>query len=41
MLNDGGFDLVVVTGDLTRYGEVAEFEAAAAWLAEISAAQAW
>ena len=25
-------DLVVVSGDLTRYGEVAEFRAAAAWL---------
>lgn len=25
-------DLVVVSGDLTRWGEVAEFEAAAAWL---------
>jgi 3',5'-cyclic AMP phosphodiesterase CpdA len=35
MLNDGGFDLVVVTGDLTRYAEIAEFEAAAAWLEQI------
>ena len=30
MLNAQAFDLVVVTGDLTRYAEVAEFEAAAA-----------
>lgn len=36
-LNEGGFDLVVVTGDLTRYGERAEFAAAAAWLADIKA----
>jgi 3',5'-cyclic AMP phosphodiesterase CpdA len=28
-------DLVVVSGDLTRFGEVVEFQAAAAWLAEI------
>ena len=25
-------DLIIVSGDLTRYAEVAEFEAAAAWL---------
>ncbi|WP_372782071.1 metallophosphoesterase [Phenylobacterium sp.] len=37
LLNEGGFDLVVVSGDLTRYAEVAEFEAAAAWLAQIDA----
>lgn len=37
LLNAGGFDLVVVTGDLTRYAEVAEFEAAAAWLAQVRA----
>lgn len=37
LVNDGAFDLVVVTGDLTRYAEVAEFEAAAAWLARITA----
>ncbi|MEO8114953.1 MAG: metallophosphoesterase [Phenylobacterium sp.] len=35
LLNAGGFDLVVVSGDLTRFAEVAEFEAAAAWLALI------
>lgn len=29
----GDFDLVVVSGDLTRYAEKAEFQAAAAWLA--------
>ena len=33
MLNEGGFDLVVVSGDLTRFGEVREFAAAAEWLA--------
>ena len=37
MLNQGGFDLVVVTGDLTRYAEQPEFDAAAAWLATITA----
>lgn len=39
MLNAGGFDLVVVTGDLTRFGEVSEFAAAAAWLAGIEPAK--
>lgn len=34
-VNDGGFDLVVVTGDLTRFAEVEEFARAAAWLNEI------
>lgn len=37
LLNEGRFDLVMVTGDLTRYGERAEFAAAAAWLADIQA----
>ncbi|HEX4712274.1 metallophosphoesterase [Phenylobacterium sp.] len=37
MLNADGFDLVVVTGDLTRYAEVVEFEAAAEWLGQIRA----
>lgn len=31
-VNAGGFDLVVVSGDLTRYGEPAEFAAAVDWL---------
>jgi len=31
-VNAGGFDLTVISGDLTRYGEAAEFAAAAAWL---------
>jgi 3',5'-cyclic AMP phosphodiesterase CpdA len=31
----GGFDLTVVSGDLTRFAEKAEFEAATAWLAEV------
>jgi 3',5'-cyclic AMP phosphodiesterase CpdA len=29
------FDLIVVSGDLTRYGSVGEFEAAASWLADL------
>jgi 3',5'-cyclic AMP phosphodiesterase CpdA len=37
VLNAGGFDLVVVTGDLTRFGEWKEFAAAARWLARIDA----
>jgi len=37
MLNAGGFDLVVVTGDLTRYAEWVEFAAAARWLGEVAA----
>jgi 3',5'-cyclic AMP phosphodiesterase CpdA len=35
LIRTGGFDLTVVSGDLTRYGEVREFEAAAAWLATL------
>jgi predicted phosphodiesterase len=31
-LKAGAFDLTVVSGDLTKFGEVAEFKAAAAWL---------
>jgi 3',5'-cyclic AMP phosphodiesterase CpdA len=34
-LNAGDFDLVVVSGDLTRYAEVAEFEQAKAWLSSL------
>lgn len=34
-VNAGDFDLVVVTGDLTRFAEVEEFSRAAAWLKEI------
>lgn len=34
-LNAEPFDLVVVTGDLTRFGEWREFAAAARWLGEI------
>jgi len=37
-VNAGGFDLVVVSGDLTRQAETAEFRAAAAWLADIRGA---
>lgn len=33
VLQQGGFDLTIVSGDLTQFGAVAEFEAAAAWLA--------
>ncbi len=32
MLREGGFDLTIVSGDLTQFGEISEFEAAAAWL---------
>ncbi len=35
ILNTQPFDLVIVTGDLTRYGERREFRAAAEWLAAI------
>ncbi|WP_334161115.1 metallophosphoesterase family protein [Phenylobacterium sp.] len=34
-VNSGQFDLVIVSGDLTRYGEKVEFEAAAEWLASV------
>jgi 3',5'-cyclic AMP phosphodiesterase CpdA len=34
-VNSGEFDLTVVSGDLTRYGEPQEFEAAAAWLSAL------
>jgi 3',5'-cyclic AMP phosphodiesterase CpdA len=35
-VNAGDIDLVVVTGDLTRFAEVEEFARAAAWLKEIT-----
>jgi 3',5'-cyclic AMP phosphodiesterase CpdA len=35
-VNAGGFDLAVISGDLTRYGCRAEFAAAAAWLAGLA-----
>ena len=31
----GSFDLTIVSGDLTRYAETPEFEAAAAWLRDL------
>jgi 3',5'-cyclic AMP phosphodiesterase CpdA len=31
-VNAGNFDLVVLSGDLTRFAEIAEFQAAAAWI---------
>ena len=34
-VNSEPFDLVVVSGDLTRYGEPAEFQAAADWLSRV------
>jgi 3',5'-cyclic AMP phosphodiesterase CpdA len=34
-VNDGAFDLIVVSGDLTRFGETAEFASAAAWLEQL------
>jgi 3',5'-cyclic AMP phosphodiesterase CpdA len=36
-VNAGDFDLVIVSGDLTRYAEQVEFKAAADWLATIDA----
>lgn len=38
-VNDGGFDLTIVSGDLTRYGEKAEFAAAAEWLGSLKGPQ--
>ncbi|ODT62520.1 MAG: metallophosphoesterase [Phenylobacterium sp. SCN 69-14] len=35
-VNAGAFDLAVVSGDLTQFGAVGEFEAAAAWLKTLS-----
>jgi 3',5'-cyclic AMP phosphodiesterase CpdA len=32
LLRKGGFDLTIVSGDLTQFGEIGEFDAAAAWL---------
>jgi 3',5'-cyclic AMP phosphodiesterase CpdA len=34
-VNNGDFDLTVVSGDLTRFAEVVEFQAATEWLAAI------
>lgn len=36
IVNGGDFDLAIVSGDLTRYAEVAEFEAACAWLKRLT-----
>lgn len=36
VLNSQAFDLVVVSGDLTQFAEIGEFQAAAAWLARIA-----
>jgi 3',5'-cyclic AMP phosphodiesterase CpdA len=36
LVNAGGFDLTVISGDLTRYGETTEFAAAADWLAGLA-----
>lgn len=35
MLIEGPFDLVIVSGDLTQFAEIAEFDAAVAWLKTI------
>ncbi|WP_337186816.1 metallophosphoesterase [Phenylobacterium sp.] len=35
LVRAGGFDLTVVSGDLTRFAEVSEFELADAWLAAL------
>lgn len=32
VLRDGEFDLTIISGDLTQFGEIGEFEAAAAWI---------
>lgn len=32
VIRAGGFDLTIVSGDLTQFGEIGEFDAAAAWL---------
>jgi 3',5'-cyclic AMP phosphodiesterase CpdA len=34
-INDAGFDLIVVSGDLTRFAEKPEFDAAARWLSTL------
>lgn len=34
-VNEGGFDLIIVSGDLTRYAEKVEFAQAAEWLATL------
>jgi 3',5'-cyclic AMP phosphodiesterase CpdA len=39
MLQAGGFDLIVVSGDLTRWAEVGELRAAAAWLSTLPGAR--
>ena len=36
LLNKEPFDLVVVSGDITRYAEIAEFKAARAWLDDLT-----
>ncbi|WP_374469190.1 metallophosphoesterase [Phenylobacterium sp.] len=38
-VNAGGFDLTIVSGDLTRFGEKVEFEAAAEWLSGLKGPQ--
>ena len=35
LIKDEAFDLVIVSGDLTQFGEIGEFEAAAAWLDDL------
>jgi len=39
ILRQGGFDLTIVSGDLTQFGAVDEFEAAATWLASLPGPQ--
>jgi 3',5'-cyclic AMP phosphodiesterase CpdA len=38
-INRGRFDLAVISGDVTRYGEKDEFSAAAEWLAGLEGAR--
>ena len=39
VLRGGEFDLTIVSGDLTQFGAVSEFEAAAGWLASLPGPQ--
>jgi len=37
LINDGGFDLTVISGDVTRFGKRFEFAQAADWLSQLQA----
>lgn len=36
VVNQGAFDLTIVSGDLTRYGEIPEFQAAVHWIGQFA-----